>query len=89
MKFAKLLDDYEVPERVHQELFKVEMRNIYIYGYGIKEFVLSILECALDVSDHKVPQTTISEIVGLGKGMIEQPIELLPNVVEVISELQR
>lgn len=87
-EFAKILEDYEVNDRVSQELFKVEMRNLGMYGYGVKGFVLSMIECALDVSNHTLPQTAISRIIGLGKEMIERPIELLPNVVDVISKLK-
>ena len=87
-KFAKILEDYEVNDRVTQELFKVEIGNLPIYGYGVKGFVLSMIECALDLSNHTLPQTAISEIIKLGKAMLEHPIELLPNVVDVISALK-
>ena len=87
-KFAKILEDYEVNDRAVQELFKVEIRNLGRYGYGVKGFVLSMIECALDLSNHTLPQTSISEIINLGKEMIEYPIELLPDVVDVISRLK-
>ncbi len=86
--FAKLLEAYEVSERVHQELFKVEMRNLSMYGYGVKSFVLSMLECALELSHHTLPQAAISEIIRLGKDMMERSIELLPHVTEVLAQLQ-
>ena len=87
-KFAKILEDYEVNDRAVQELFKVEIRNLGRYGYGVKGFILSMIECALDLSNHTLPQTSISEIIKLGKEMIEYPIELLPDVVDVISRLK-
>ena len=46
-KFANILEDYEVNDRAVQELFKVEIRNLGRYGYGVKGFVLSMIECAL------------------------------------------
>ena len=87
-KFAKILEDYEVNDQAVQELFKVEIRNLGRYGYGVKGFILSMIECALDLSNHTLPQTSISEIINLGKEMIEYPIELLPDVVDVISRLK-
>ena len=87
-KFAKILEGYEVNDRAVQELFKVEIRNLGRYGYGVKGFVLSMIECALDLSNHTLPQTSISEIINLGKEMIEYPIELLPDVVDVLSRLK-
>ncbi|WP_018969109.1 HAD family hydrolase [Rubritalea marina] len=88
-KFASLLSDYEVHERVGRELFRVEIDNLGRYGYGVKGFVLSMIECALDLSNHQVPQKVISEIMDMGKEMLEHPIELLPHVEEVMAKLQQ
>ena len=85
--FAELLEDYETKNKVDQELFKVEMKNLEIYGYGIKGFVLSMIESALDLSNNKVPQETIAKILNLGKKMISHPVELLDGVEEVLSKL--
>ena len=85
--FAELLEDYETKNKVDQELFKMEMKNLETYGYGIKGFVLSMIESALDLSNNQVPQETISKILELGKKMISHPVELLDGVEEVLSEL--
>lgn len=86
-KFAELLDGYETKNKIDQELFKMEMANLESYGYGIKGFMLSMIESALDLSNNKVPQQTISEILNLGKKMIAHPVELLDGVEEVLSKL--
>ena len=85
--FAELLEDYETKNKVDQELFKMEMKNLETYGYGIKGFMLSMIESALDLSNNQVPQETISRILELGKKMISHPVELLDGVEEVLSEL--
>ena len=85
--FADLLEDYETKNKVDQELFKMEMKNLEIYGYGIKGFMLSMIESALDLSNNKIPQETISKILELGKRMISHPVELLDGVEEVLSKL--
>ena len=87
-EFAKILERYEVSDRIGQELFKVEMQNLGLYGYGIKGFVLSMIECALDLSNHTLPQSAITEIIGIGKAMYEHPVDLLPDVEAVISTLK-
>ena len=46
-KFAGLLDKYETKNQIDQELFKTEIRNLELYGYGIKGFMLSMIESAL------------------------------------------
>ena len=85
--FADLLEDYETKNKVDQELFKMEMKNLGIYGYGIKGFMLSMIESALDLSNNKIPQETIFKILELGKRMISHPVELLDGVEEVLSKL--
>lgn len=86
--FAELLENYETKNKVDQELFKMEMKNLDIYGYGVKGFMLSMIESALDLSNNKIPQKTISEILNLGKKMISHPVELLDGVEEVLSRLE-
>jgi len=86
-RFAELLGDYETKNKVDQELFKMEMDNLDSYGYGIKGFMLSMVESALELSDNRVPQRTIGRILELGKEMIARPVELLDGVEEVLSQL--
>jgi len=86
-KFAELLEGYETKNKIDQELFKMEMANLDSYGYGIKGFMLSMIESALDLSNNKVPQGTIAQILELGKKMISHPVELLDGVEEVLSKL--
>ena len=86
--FAVLLSKYETKTKIDQELFKTEIKNLAIYGYGIKGFVLSMIECALVVSNYKLPQETIGKILDIGKDMLEKPIELLDGVEEVLQGLQ-
>ncbi|TXN36167.1 HAD family hydrolase [Flagellimonas hymeniacidonis] len=87
-RFAELLEGYETKNKVDQELFKMEMENLELYGYGVKGFMLSMIESALDLSNNKIPQETISEILNLGKKMISHPVELLDGVEEVLSRLE-
>ncbi len=87
-KFAKLLSGYETENKIDQELFKAEIRNLAIYGYGVKGFVLSMVECALELSNYQISQKTIEKILNIGKEMLEKPIELLDGVEEVLQALQ-
>ncbi|RKF03159.1 putative hydrolase of the HAD superfamily [Tenacibaculum lutimaris] len=85
--FAKLLSDYETENKIHQELFKKEIENLKIYGYGVKGFMLSMVECALEISNYKIAPRTMEGILEIGKEMLEKPIELLDGVEEVLEEL--
>ncbi|WP_425237803.1 HAD family hydrolase [Ulvibacterium sp.] len=86
-KFADLLEGYETKNKIDQELFKMEMKNLELYGYGIKGFMLSMIESAMELSNNQVSQATISEILNLGKRMIAHPVELLGGVKEVLRQL--
>lgn len=86
-QFGSLLDNYETKNKIDQELFKMEMKNLELYGYGIKGFMLSMIESALDLSNNKVSQETILEILDLGKKMIAHPVELLDSVTKVLQVL--
>jgi putative hydrolase of the HAD superfamily len=88
-KFADLMTPYETANTVDQELFKIEIGNLPIYGYGIKGFVLSMIESAIELSAGRVSQKTISTILQIGKDMLNKPIELLPGVEECLTHLSK
>lgn len=85
--FAGMLEEFETRNTIDQELFKMEMRNLELYGYGIKGFMLSMIESALELSNNRVSQATLSRILDLGKNMISHPLELLQDVREVLEAL--
>ncbi len=87
-EFAKLLSGYETENKIDQELFKTEIKNLSIYGYGIKGFVLSMVECALELSNYQLTQKSLEKILNIGKEMLEKPIELLEGIEEVLQSLQ-
>jgi putative hydrolase of the HAD superfamily len=84
-QFAKLLSAYETTNKIDQELFKKEMENLDMYGYGIKSFILSMVEAALEISNNSVSHAAILDILDIGKTMINKPVELL-NGVEVVLQ---
>ncbi|MEO6346387.1 MAG: HAD family hydrolase [Aquaticitalea sp.] len=87
LEFSKLLAPYETANKIDQELFRKEIKNLPLYGYGIKGFVLSMVEMALEISNGKVPNSTIEKILEIGKDMLNKPVELLEGVEEVLHTL--
>ena len=67
----------------------MEIKNLELYGYGIKGFVLSMIESALELSNNKVSSETLNKILDIGKEMISHPVELLEGVEEVLKELSK
>ncbi|MBT8244618.1 MAG: HAD hydrolase-like protein [Winogradskyella sp.] len=88
-EFAKLLSQFETPNKIDQELFKKEMKNLSLYGYGVKGFILSMVEMALELSNYSVSNKKIEAILNIGKNMINKPVELLDNVEEVLKKLSK
>lgn len=86
-KFASLLEDFMPQHAIMKELYRTEIDNLPLYGYGIKGFMLSLIETALRISDHKVPVTLIDKVIKIGQEMLEKPVELLPGVEEVLQSL--
>jgi putative hydrolase of the HAD superfamily len=87
-KFCSLLEDYLPHHTILQELFKTEMDNLSLYGYGIKGFMLCMIETALRITNNKLDSSILNHIIELGKEMLEKPIELLDGVEEVLQQLQ-
>ncbi len=87
--FARLLSNYETPNKIDQELFKMEINNLGLYGYGIKAFTLSMVESALELSNYNVSSKTIEKILNIGKDMLNKPVELLDGVEEVLKTLSK
>tara|TARA_R110002049_G_scaffold90086_4_gene226118 strand:+ start:5116 stop:5820 length:705 start_codon:yes stop_codon:yes gene_type:complete len=86
---GRLLSRYETPNKIDQELFKMEMKNLPTYGYGVKGFVLSMIELAVELSNGKVSNDVIAEMLNIGKEMINKPIELLDGVEDVLKVLSK
>ncbi|MEN8790169.1 MAG: HAD family hydrolase [Flavobacteriaceae bacterium] len=87
--FADLLEHYETKNKIDQELFKVEMNNLELYGFGIKGFMLSMIESAMELSNNNISQESIIKILEIGKNMISRPVELLDGVEEVLEKLEK
>ncbi|BAU53922.1 HAD family hydrolase [Mucilaginibacter gotjawali] len=87
-QFYNLLGEFSSQQGLERELFKIEIENLSFYGYGIKGFVLSMIETALKVTNNKISTDVIGKIIELGKEMMNQPIELLDGVEEVLEALK-
>ncbi|MCK0114398.1 HAD family hydrolase [Gelidibacter sp. F63206] len=87
LAFAKLMAPYETANKIDQELFKRQIENLPLYGYGIKGFILSMVEIAMELSNNSVDIETIDSILNIGKDMLNKPVNLLDGVEEVLQTL--
>jgi len=87
-EFCQLMKRYLNEAETSKELFKTEMQNLEIYGYGAKGFILAMIETALRITDKKITPEEIQQILAIGKTLLKMPIQLLDNVENVLQTLQ-
>ncbi len=88
-RFADLLKDYTDEPDLNARLIASVTRNLSFYGFGMKGFALSMIETALDVTNHRVPGTVIAEILAAGRELLNYPIETLPYVDQALEQLRQ
>jgi putative hydrolase of the HAD superfamily len=71
---------------VDSHLYEVEMRNLGLYGYGVKSFTLSMIETAIELTKGQIPAADLEVILGWGKRMLGEPTELLDGVEAALKE---
>ena len=72
---------------VRAALRATERQHVPISGYGVKAFTLSMVECAVTVTQGAVPASVIGDVVRLGMAMLTEPVRLLPGVTDVLADL--
>ncbi len=88
-EFASLMEAFMPRHSSIKELYLTEIENLGLYGYGIKGFMLSMIQTALRISDHKINAKAIDRILAIGYDMMQKPVEILPGVEEVLAELKQ
>jgi putative hydrolase of the HAD superfamily len=86
-KFCALMSDYLSEQGLSQELFKTEVDNLSLYGYGIKGYTLSMIEAAMKISNNTLSVEAIEKIIVFGKELLQRPIVLLDGVEETLKSL--
>lgn len=82
------MEDYLPQHTVARELLRTEIENLPLYGYGIKAFMLSMIETAMRISDKTISINSIEKIIGYGREILEKPIVLIDGVPEVLTSLK-
>ena len=86
-RYRALLAQYHDRATVDCTLFATEMRNLELYGYGVKGFTLSAIETAIELTQGKISAEEIRTLIDLGQEMLNHPVELLEGITETISVL--
>src|SRR5215211_3071659 len=84
-----LLRHVDLPsDLIDARLTETVQRNLSVYGYGIKGFVLSMVETAIAVTDRRIPAQDIAAILSFGRTLLEHPVELVEGAREVLETLR-
>jgi putative hydrolase of the HAD superfamily len=66
-RFVALLGEHGEAAEISGRLLEAEKRNLGFYGFGIKGFVLSMVETAIEVTRGQVSAAVIGEILAAGR----------------------
>ena len=86
--FCKLMEAFIPQHTAARELLQTEIKNLPLYGYGIKGFMLSMIETALTISGNTIDVSAVEKIIGYGKALLARPIEVLDGVEAVLEALK-
>lgn len=87
-RFCALFQDLASSQQILGMILNNQVTNLPLYGFGIKAFTLSMIETALQLTQNNITGLGIEKVIGIGKDLLQKPVELLPNVEEVLQELQ-
>jgi putative hydrolase of the HAD superfamily len=86
-RFCKLFQDFASSQEILGLILNHQVKNLPLYGFGIKAFTLSMIETALQLTNHQISGKGIEQILTIGKDLLQKPVELMPNVENVLQEL--
>lgn len=87
-KFCGLMKPWMEEGQTMSLLYDNEMNTLDIYGFGIKGFMLSMIETAAQIASKDLTESIINKILVIGQDMLNKPVELLKNVTKTLKSLE-
>ena len=87
-KFCELFSGYASKQELLRLILNHQITNLPLYGFGIKAFTLSMIESALELTNHTISGKNIEKVIQIGKKKKKKPVELLPDVIDVLEQLK-
>ncbi len=85
--FVEICSAYANAELARAGLHQTEVRNLPLYGYGVKAFVLSMTETLIGLSEGRATAGEIARLLARGKEMLSAEVHLLDGTAAVLEEL--
>jgi putative hydrolase of the HAD superfamily len=86
-KYRALLARWHDAATVDRRLLATELRNLELYGYGIKAHALSCIETAIELSGGEIRGAEIRAIIAFAQEMLAHPVELLDGAAAAVTQL--
>ncbi|MCL9809668.1 HAD family hydrolase [Flavobacterium luminosum] len=86
-KFCELFQDFASRQELLQLILNHQVKNLPLYGFGIKAFTLSMIETGLSLTNHQLNGKAVEKVLNIGKELLEKPVELLPQVEELLQSV--
>ena len=84
---SEMMSAHLPSEKFLEVLEQTQSRNIKFFGYGVKSFVISMIDAANQVAPGKLKSSEIDRMIDLGQGMLSNPVEPIEGVEEVLQIL--
>ncbi len=75
------------PFDVRACLDEIEMRNVKVHGYGVKNFTRNLKECYETVKSRTADDEEIAQLRDMTVKIVEGDVEVIPGVAETLREL--
>ncbi|CCH56687.1 Haloacid dehalogenase domain protein hydrolase [Fibrisoma limi BUZ 3] len=86
-QFRTLLMHHVSEETIGARFYEAQMRNLRLFGYGAKGFMLSMIETAIELTEGTITGSEIQQIIDIGKELLAFPIDILDGVQDVLETL--
>jgi putative hydrolase of the HAD superfamily len=85
--FLQMLAHYHPAEWIAARLYAREVGNLQHFGYGIKSYILSMIEAAIELTEGRITGQEVQTIIDLGHHMLSAEVQLLDDTRAVVSRL--
>lgn len=87
-KFELILEKYLGKRDFSQELYENEVKNLHLFGYGAKGFMLAMIESGLELTNYELKGEDVQKLINMGKEILSYKIDVYPTVEETLKALQ-
>src|ERR1700756_1916223 len=86
--FCDLLKEHCPNDIVAKKILEAQVKNLPLYGYGVKGLVLSMIETLGKVTNGSAGFDMVEKVLEFGRTILDKPVVLLEGVTEVLENLK-